>query len=147
MSDEKKVALIQHLSTEIATQTNVAITQRTRNNLVFWIGPFVVLGAVSANDTALASLQAMSPQVFWTSVIGVLILYLGMGVAAAGIEHKIWDQCNVWRRQIQTLSEFSQEAEDITFSSRFLYVSYIAIFLIMGLLLAAFLFLLRTTPG
>lgn len=130
MDDRRATDLTQYLAQEIKSHSDLMLAQRTRNNLIFSVGPFVILGVVAANDAALNGLRELSAGSFGLVCAGIFLSFLGLGWIGASIEQRIWGQCNAWRTQIAELNDIA--ADRIVFEDRGLMPVYLAIFGIVG---------------
>jgi hypothetical protein len=96
--------LVLHLSKEIETASNNAMTFRTRIGFGLLVGPFVLLGSIVVG----AKGQPISFNLTfygWLAVIAMLGCYLGIAYIASAIEAQAWDQNNRWRNLIARLHE------------------------------------------
>lgn len=142
---EQQAILTEYFTKEVELHTNLLVSQRTKNNLVFCIGPFIVLGGLAASESAVLGLQNMPNTLFLFSCILALAAFLGLGYIGAEIEEKLWGQCNAWRRNIAKIHELEGNDEvAFEFSSRGLKVVYFSIFGIIGILFIFLLYLLKT---
>ncbi|WP_417374549.1 hypothetical protein [Gimesia maris] len=102
--DENK-ELINLLSNEILKYSELNVTFRTRIAFAFWIGPFVVLGAllIAAKDGAEFVIFEINSYAFYLFV-GIVISYLAMGFLGGMIERANYSYCDRLRKIIQELS-------------------------------------------
>lgn len=114
---EKRKGIVDHLSKEIISQSEHAMTWRTRIAFAAWVGPFAVLGGyfVARKDTGI------HPRWDTFGVIALFaaaISFLLLGHVLAEVERHTWNQCNKWRMLIARLSSGEQKTpqpKDIVF--------------------------------
>ena len=99
------VALINHLSKEIESQTSAMVSWRTRMNFTAYFGPWIVVGAYFAVGNKVAHWP--SGRVEWiASVVASVVFiaaYMLIGHCAATVEKHVWERCNKWRLAIADL--------------------------------------------
>ena len=93
-------AIVEHLSREIATNTQQMMVFRTRVCFTAWIGPFLVAAAYLASAPDGANLVVFP----WLFPFGA-VLFIVLGYALGHIERHIWIQCNKWRTAISQLHQ------------------------------------------
>ena len=142
---DTKAELLKHLSKEVELATVQMITQRSRNNLVIAVGPYVVIGALATNESVLKGLHATPEVVFFAISILFVLVYLALGYAAALIELKFWDRADVMRREIAELT--SRRCESLAFSAFGLKRSYMFVFGTTAVIFGLVMFILRTLGG
>lgn len=142
MSNENVSVLTQHLTEEISGHTNLLLAQRTRNNLIYSVGPFVILGGVATNSAALEGVKSLSNMEFSLGIAVIMLSFLILGYVGARIEERLWSQCNVWRSEIARLNGL--EAGHLTFKTDGIILTYMAIFGIVGLVVSSLFYILHT---
>jgi hypothetical protein len=105
MAQEDK--MIDYLSKEIETQTNVLMKFREKVSFAVFVNPLVVVVPLWGKGL---------PQIRWDdlsryawigialSLVLVMLSYLVLGVAYSLIEIQIWRQCNKWRERVSEIS-------------------------------------------
>ena len=139
-------ALTIYLTKEVELHMNLMLAQRTINNLLFSVAPFLALGVIASNSTLVSSLRAISNQKFFLFIIFIICIYLFLGLIGAKIEEELWHQCNEWRRQIAKIHHLHGESA-FEFSSKRLIIAYVSIFGSIGMLFSALLFLIKSSAG
>ena len=131
MTPETTQALIAHLSKEIEFAVQMILEQRTKNNLVVALGPFIILGAIAASSHALELLGSLSRKTLLIASIFLLASYGALGYLSAQIELTLWVQANVYREKLGSLCELGPAF--LTFPPTGLVATYIAIYMAIGL--------------
>lgn len=109
-----RVALIEHLSSEITTQVEAMVHWRGRMNFTAYFGPWIVFAAYFG----IKEVQPKWPESTGSqALIGVLALvmaclYLAFGHACALVEVHFWEYCNRMRALIASLHTDSKTKID-----------------------------------
>ena len=133
MAHEDK--FIEHLSRDIATHASYLMTFRSRVAFTILIGPFVLLGSflIATKGTVPASRLGVDAIV---AIVIACLCYLALGVYGAMLDKHVTGQCNIWRRQIDSLRKDSpEEIDEIGFEHK----QFRAYLTGLGLVLLAFL--------
>ncbi len=134
MAHEEK--FIEHLSRDIATHTSYLVTFRSRVAFNMLIGPFVLLGTFLIATKGIVPASRLDVDAIVAIVIACLC-YLALGVYGAMLDRHVTGQCNIWRRQIDSLRKDSpEEIDDIGFEHQKPIRAYLTG---LGLVLLAFL--------
>ena len=116
--DEK---IIEHLSSEITTQSGYLMTFRSRIAFTILIGPFVLLGSFM-----IAVEDGFKPQELKLgSIIAIAIAcvcYVGIGGVGGFVDWQVTHQCNEWRRQISSIRRGTADTLDMTFEHTLIWV-------------------------
>ena len=100
MAHEDK--FIEHLSRDIANHTTYLMTLRSRMAFTVLIGPFVLLGSFLIATKGIVAANSFGTDTALAIVIACLC-YLLLGVYGAMLDKHVTRQCNIWRRQIDSL--------------------------------------------
>jgi hypothetical protein len=142
MEAESLTTLATHLSKEIELATQMIIEQRTKNNLLVALGPFIILGAISASSHAMELVSALSRRALATLCILLVISYAALGYLSAQIELNLWNQANRWREELALLYGLQQDF--FVFPSSHLIATYVGIYAAIGLAFVAIFLLIVT---
>jgi hypothetical protein len=126
---------IKHLSSEIETLTNAAMTFRTRIAFIVYLGPFVLFSSVLVGIDNVPNLASLSSS---SIVILSLILccYLGLGILGGRFERLLWNQCNEWRGLIHSMiteKEVLPSPQDMRFEQKWFLIAYSSSFFLLAL--------------
>lgn len=106
MAHEDK--FIEHLSSDIANQTTYLNALRTRMAFTILIGPFVLLGSFLFATSGTVKPDRIGADTIMAIVIACLC-YLSLGVYGGILDKHVTRQCNIWRRQIDSLRKDKTE--------------------------------------
>jgi len=134
VNDALKIAVLAHISSEIAHANEALVLQRTRNNLIVAFGPFFLLWIVMSSHTASVALTALVGQNWLVLLIAILAAYAALGLIAAIVEEKMWNHANFLRKQYADISGIP--VEYIEMKTTGLYIFYVLIFFFLGLAFA-----------
>ena len=134
MEESIKIAVLAHISAEIAIVNDALKLQRSKNNLIVAFGPFVVLWGISSNTIAKDVLEKFVGDRWIAPLIVILVAYVGLGLVAAMIEEKLWVHANHLRNQYTQLAGIDASVLECKTSG--LYISYILIFFFLGMTFA-----------
>lgn len=137
IQSEIKIELIKHLSKEVEMAQNQLIAQRSKNNLLVAFGPYLALGLLWANVSLVAAFQKVTSTGLIFFSCSYIVSYIFLGVLAARIEAKFWDQANQWRAEIAQLS--NHDSQKLVFSANHLTTVYVAIYFGSALVLMSIL--------
>jgi len=132
--------LATHFSKEIELATQMIIEQRTKNNLVVALGPFIILGAIAANGHAISLVASFPRRALLALSSLFLVSYGALGYLSAQIELDLWMQANRWRRELASLYGMNEDV--FIFSPNGLVATYVSIYLAIGLAFISMLFLI-----
>ncbi len=102
MPNEDK--LIEHLSSEITSQTTYLATFRARIAFTVLIGPFVLLGSFFVANHGSSAKDHFDGHVV-AAIIVSFSCYVGLGIYGGFLDKHANEQCDRWRRLIIRISQ------------------------------------------
>jgi len=132
--------LASHFTKEIELATQLIIEQRTKNNLIVALGPFLILGAIAASSRAIDIISEFPRKTLVLLSLFLLLSYATLGYLSAQVELNIWIQANRWRTELSTL--YGMDKDAFIYSPDGLTATYIGIYLAIGMAFLSIFFLI-----
>jgi hypothetical protein len=146
VNNDPRIALINHLSADIVSQTAAMVTWRSRINFASYFGPWIVFGGYFAGLGAIPVLPEDQASL-WIAVGTLVVMYLILGLACGWVEYHVWDQQNLWRETIRKLSAGGDASQEDLFFPQSLRLQYILVYILMLItLIAGIVVLTELTP-
>jgi hypothetical protein len=98
-----RAALISHLSKEIEILSTNMVTTRLKATFTFWVGPFLLLGALVIRPQPISIPIRFDLPLGW-SLLLLGLIYLVSAYIGGRLEHYAATKCNEWRDLIAQAS-------------------------------------------